>query len=147
MSRRDAVQPDEGAQSLPTRWEDLRHAQERVIARAAQHGYTGASLFAVRLSLEEALANAFKHGNRKDEGKSIHLSWRIAPDRIVLTVRDEGEGFEPTDVPDPTSPEFIERPHGRGVMLIRAYMTDVEFADRGREVRMVYERPEDAPAS
>ena len=93
-------------------------------------------IFAIRLALEEALVNAIKHGNQMDRDKSVRVAYHVSPDRFEVQITDEGPGFDPGDVPDPTSPENIERPCGRGLLLMRHYMTEVAYHDRGRAVRM-----------
>ena len=90
--------------------------------------------FAIKLALEEALSNAVKHGNQGDSSKKVMIRWAITADRVVIIVRDEGPGFEPTQVPDPTSPDRLPVPNGRGIMLMRAYMDEVRYRDHGKEV-------------
>ena len=110
--------------------------QERIVALLEQRGFPMRDVFAVRLALEEALVNAIKHGNGLDPDKSVHVKCQIDQDRVLLEIEDEGPGFHPEDVPDPTLDENIERPSGRGLMLIRSFMTNVEFSSRGNCIRM-----------
>src|SRR5205085_10792467 len=93
-------------------------------------------IFSIRLALEEALVNAIKHGNQLDRAKRVHISYRLLIDRFEIHITDEGPGFDPTDVPDPTAVENLERPCGRGLMLMRHYMTEVAFNERGNSVIM-----------
>jgi serine/threonine-protein kinase RsbW len=90
--------------------------------------------FAVKLALEEALTNAVKHGNQCDCSKEVTVKYAVTPEKAVVIVRDEGPGFLPEEVPDPTAPERLPVPSGRGIMLMRAYMDEVAFRDQGREV-------------
>jgi serine/threonine-protein kinase RsbW len=90
----------------------------------------------VRLALEEALVNAIKHGNGLDPSKSVRVHCDIQTDRVYVEIEDEGPGFAPEDVPDPTLDENIERPSGRGLMLIRSFMNRVDFNDRGNCIRI-----------
>lgn len=113
---------------------------EAVIASMQPHGYTESACFAVRLALDEALANAIRHGNGGDESKHVTIRFAVNSEQIDISICDEGEGFEPDAVPDPTLDENLERPCGRGVMLMRAYMTHVDFNDRGNCVRMIKRR-------
>ena len=103
-------------------------------------GYSPECAFAVRLALEEAVVNAHKHGNRSDRTKHIIVSYDVKPDRLTVRVRDEGPGFDPRLVPDPTSPDRISLPNGRGLMLMRAYLDDVCYNEQGNEVQLVKER-------
>lgn len=91
------------------------------------------------ISLTEAVTNAIRHGNRCDADKKVTVEvWRRKRDlRVVVT--DEGEGFEPKALPDPTSPEFLEREGGRGVFLMRALSDAIEYRADGRCVEMCYE--------
>jgi anti-sigma regulatory factor (Ser/Thr protein kinase) len=91
----------------------------------------------VELALEEALANAIRHGCCGDPTKQLQCCVTV-DDRgeVVIVVRDPGKGFDPTGVPDPLAPENVLKPGGRGVYLINQLMDDVSFADGGREVRM-----------
>jgi serine/threonine-protein kinase RsbW len=93
-------------------------------------------VFCIKLALEEALVNAIKHGNQADRAKHVHITYRISADRFDVQIRDEGPGFNPDDVPDPLDVENLERPCGRGLLLMRHYMTDVVFHKPGNAVSM-----------
>jgi serine/threonine-protein kinase RsbW len=93
-------------------------------------------IFGIKLAVEEALVNAIKHGNQLDRTKTVRVAYQVDADRFDVEISDQGPGFDPGDVPDPTSPENIERPCGRGLLLMRHYMTEVNYHDRGRLVRM-----------
>lgn len=98
--------------------------------------FTETEIFAIKMAVEEALVNAIKHGNQMDPQKSVRISYCVNADRFDVRITDEGPGFDPSDVPDPTAPENLERPCGRGLLLMRYYMTDVSFADRGSTIAM-----------
>lgn len=104
-------------------------------------GFPNAATFAVRLALEEAVSNAFRHGHRGlDQKLPIRVKYAVSPKRVELVVTDQGPGFRPSEVPDPTLEENLERPSGRGLMLMRSYMSRVEYSARGNEVRMEFVR-------
>src|SRR5512146_1254527 len=84
------------------------------------------------------------NGNRRDPAKRVRIEARLRPDRIVVRVTDEGGGFDPATVPDPTLPEYRMRGSGRGIFLIRNLMDAVEFNDRGNSITMVLERGDGA---
>jgi serine/threonine-protein kinase RsbW len=92
--------------------------------------------FAIKMAVEEALVNAIKHGNQMDLDKQVRVAGSLRPDKFHVRITDEGPGFNPEDVPDPTAPENLERPCGRGLLLIRYYMSDVAFQDNGRTIVM-----------
>lgn len=127
--------------SLANEPDAIRRAQEEVLAATQHHAYPEAACFAVRLALEEAVFNAFRHGHRDLPDEPVQLSWSVTHDDITITIEDRGPGFVPEDVPDPTDLDRLEIPHGRGLMLMRAYMTSVEFNSKGNRVSMLYRRP------
>jgi serine/threonine-protein kinase RsbW len=115
---------------------------DAVVAALEALGYPRKDLFAVRLALEEALVNAVKHGNRGDPAKEARLRYHARADFVLLEVEDEGAGFDPTAVPDPLAPENLEQPSGRGLFLIRKYMTWMEHNERGNCVVLCKHRGE-----
>jgi serine/threonine-protein kinase RsbW len=104
-------------------------------------GYGEAASFAIRLALEEALVNGFRHGNKGNPSKHVTVECKIDPQGVELVVIDEGEGFDPGSVPDPTADENIDIPSGRGIMLMRAYMSSVEYLHPGNRLRIFYSNP------
>lgn len=119
---------------------DVEKVQQLVAAGLQERGYDADSMFAVRLCLEEALVNGFRHGNRFQPGLVVRFWATIGDDEATFEVEDEGEGFDPAGVPDPTAEENLEIPSGRGVMLMRAYMSEVEYLGAGNRMRMVFRR-------
>ncbi len=119
--------------------------QERIVSLMEQHEYSMRDIFAMRLSLEEAITNAIKHGNGGDRNKQVKVVADVGDEKMRVEVEDEGEGFAPEDVPDPTAAEFIERPCGRGLMLMRAYLNFVEYSNGGRKLTMERERNSELP--
>ena len=79
------------------------------------------------MALREALANAIKHGNRQDVSKRIHLEMDVVGENLQITIRDEGEGFEPSQVDDPLAPENRLKTSGRGIFYMKTFMDDVRF--------------------
>lgn len=122
--------------------ESIEGLQHEVGAALIEHGYSEAASFAIRLALEEALVNGFRHGNKGSPDKQVTVDCTIDKRGLTLEVTDEGEGFDPASVPDPTAEENIEIPSGRGIMLMRAYMTSVEFLPPGNRLRIVYANPD-----
>ncbi len=126
---------------LPNDQAAITRAQDDLIAALEREGYPKASLFAVRLAVHEAVTNAFVHGHKSLPSAPVHLEYTVAHDHAEITVRDQGPGFNPADIPDPTLDENLERGCGRGLLLIRAYMTVAEYNTTGNALRMVYKRP------
>jgi len=122
---------------------DLRETcvpKRAIVAELERLSFDEEATFAIKLALEEALTNAVKHGNRNDATKTVTVRYAITADKAVVIVRDEGVGFLPENVPDCTSPDRLRVPNGRGIMLMRAYMDEVCYRDRGREVYFVKSR-------
>lgn len=101
-----------------------------------QNDWIEHDLFGVHLAVEEALMNAIKHGNQFDAHKQVHVSCRVAHNLLRVEIADEGQGFDPARIPDPTDPDNLETPSGRGVLLMRSFMTRVQYNDVGNRVIM-----------
>jgi serine/threonine-protein kinase RsbW len=112
----------------------------RILSEMAQAGFGERDRFGVRLALEEAIVNAIKHGNRGDPAKWVQVSYAISASEIVTEVEDQGPGFNPCQIPNPLAPENLERPGGRGVFLMRHYMTFVQYNERGNRVLLAKKR-------
>lgn len=135
---------DDAALTSLTVPNDLRYIkgpEARIMAELKRCGYDEDTIFAIKLAFEEAVTNAVKHGNCNDHTKKVHLRYYVDPDRVVFMVRDEGCGFRPDQVPDPTADENLERPCGRGLMLMHSYMTKVHYSPAGNEVWLLKEKP------
>lgn len=127
--------------------EAAREAQQHILTAIESQSYDPSSCFAIRLALEEALSNAVKHGNQGDASKAVTVHYRIDDEAVEIIIRDEGPGFDPESVPDPTLSENLEIPSGRGIMLMRSYMTEVDFPPPGNQVRMRLVKPAPKAAS
>jgi serine/threonine-protein kinase RsbW len=121
---------------IPSDLAEARRVQGIVEEALHAAGFSEHDIFAVKLALEEALVNAIKHGNQMDPDKRVSIIYRVTADRFEIRITDEGEGFNPDDVPDPTDPRNIERPCGRGLLLMRGFMTLVEYHGKGNCVSM-----------
>jgi len=113
---------------------------DKIVRAMAEHRYPEKDVFAVRLAIEEALVNAIRHGNRDDLTKGVGVSFLVGPERVLIEVQDEGDGFKLKDVSDPLAEENLERPSGRGLHLMRTYMTWVRFNSRGNCVTLCKSR-------
>ncbi|MEX0775059.1 MAG: ATP-binding protein [Phycisphaeraceae bacterium] len=134
------AQPQPQKMVIPSKPSQAPAVTEAILAQVQAQGYSEHARFAVRLALDEALSNAIRHGNCGDESKRITITYQVTAEECRITICDEGCGFHPECLPDPTKPEFIERPCGRGVMLMRAYMTEVTFNPQGNCVTMLKRR-------
>jgi serine/threonine-protein kinase RsbW len=93
----------------------------------------------ILISLTEAVNNAIIHGNHSDECKCVHIEIHEQPQSLTVVVRDEGEGFNPDHVVDPTLPENIAKTGGRGIFLIKQLCDQVRYGSNGREVKMSFD--------
>ena len=122
---------------------ELKHCREfvgDVIGQLQNLRWPEGDVFGIRMALEEAIVNAIKHGNQHDPVKSVHIECKMSDKHFRIDIRDEGVGFDPDHVPDCTALENLDKPSGRGVMLIRHYMTNVEYCDKGTRVVMEKDR-------
>ena len=110
---------------------------DALLVELQDKGYSEVTVFAVRLAIEEALNNAIRHGNAMDPNKTAELVYEVTDEQVDIRISDEGPGFDFQGVPDPTLDENLDKPTGRGLMLIRAYMDTVEFNEKGNELHMV----------
>ncbi len=115
---------------------------DKILAQAESKSFGTSALFAVRLAIEEAITNAFEHGHEGlDQSLTVHIEYAVSEKDIQVAVEDQGPGFSPASLPDPTLQENLSKPSGRGVMLMRAYMTEVDFNKSGNRVKLRYIRP------
>jgi serine/threonine-protein kinase RsbW len=122
--------------TIPSDPAEARRIQDEIEQHLQDRYFNEHDVFSVKLALEEALVNAIKHGNQMDRTKKVRIAYQVYADRFEILISDEGTGFDPGDVPDPTAFENLERPCGRGLMLMRHYMTEVAFNERGNCVTM-----------
>jgi serine/threonine-protein kinase RsbW len=126
--------------TLPSRIESVEEAAGSIVDILKRSGVSDDVLFGIDMAVREAVTNAVLHGNKLDENKFIHVTTITSPDRFEISIDDEGEGFNPTEVPDPTDSENILKTSGRGIFFMRTFMNDVEWSIRpegGTTVRMI----------
>ena len=127
-------------------WDSLSSAEDAlpvldiVEAEMVAAGYPEGDRFGLRLALEEALVNAIRHGNQGERARRVSVRFEVGPDRVLAEVEDEGEGFDPSQVPDPLAPENLERSSGRGLLLMRHYTTWLRFNRLGNCVALCKDR-------
>jgi len=104
---------------------------EDVLGLLNKNNWQEQDVFGVHLALEEAVVNAIKHGNQNEASRRVRIAYKLSPRVLRIEIEDEGTGFCPADVPDPTADENLEKPCGRGIMLMRNFMNRVDFNDQG----------------
>ncbi|QEG35253.1 ATP-binding protein [Bythopirellula goksoeyrii] len=105
---------------------------QEVLSVLEEFGWSKEILFGVHMALEESISNAVRHGNKHDPDKSVHVEGELSENRFYARICDEGSGYDPTEVPDCCDVENLEIPGGRGLALIKAYMTRVEHCENGK---------------
>jgi serine/threonine-protein kinase RsbW len=92
----------------------------------------------IMVAVTEAVNNAIRHGNKFDKDKNVYLSLVVNSNQLKFEIEDEGVGFDYTNLDDPTAPENLENPGGRGIFLIRHLADEVEFSNDGRRVELTF---------
>ena len=110
---------------------------KEILAKLEEHNFDKDDTFAVHLTLEEAFLNAVKHGNKMDPIKKVKIDYSVTPEKVEITITDEGKGFEPESVNDPRFGEGLYEPGGRGLLLMNSYMDIVKYSEHGNSVYMV----------
>ena len=113
----------------------LRIIQD-LLEQLQNRGWSQHDVFGVHLATEEALVNAVKHGNQYDPEKTVRIQCNVSPESIRIEITDQGDGFTPESIPDPTLEENLERPCGRGVLLIHKFMDEVSYNSKGNHLTM-----------
>jgi len=90
-------------------------------------GFGTDSQYWIGLSVREAVTNAIQHGNKEDFNKTVFLAFKMMEDRLIITVRDQGEGVTEAQIPDPLDPDNLLKPGGRGIFFVRSFMDNVSF--------------------
>lgn len=134
---------------LPSQLESIEHVVDRLVEHCRRAGFDEERIrLNFRVGVAEAIANAMLYGNRTDPGKRVRVEARFAPESVIVRISDEGGGFDPAALPDPTLPTNRTLERGRGVFLIRKLMDRVEFNEEGNSITMeLRAAAEQAPAT
>jgi serine/threonine-protein kinase RsbW len=116
---------------------------DQILSQLERNDFSQDDIFAVHLALEEAFANAIRHGNKMDPTKKIRIAYSVGTDKVEISLTDQGKGFKPEAVPDPRVGSNLYKPEGRGLFLIGSYMDVAKFNEKGNCLYMVRykERP------
>lgn len=136
----DRVQEHTVEKVLESTLESVDSAEQTVLSEAEALGFDEDDLHRVGIALRECMVNAVVHGNRYNSRKKVHLKVTRTVESLTVVIGDEGDGFDPTAVPDPLAGENLLRGSGRGVMLMQAFMDEFQISKRspqGTEVKMV----------
>jgi serine/threonine-protein kinase RsbW len=122
--------------SLPSSLDSYYGFIQSILEQLEELGWKHRDLFAIQMALEESISNAIRHGNKEDPAKQVAIACELSSVRFWIRVCDEGAGFDPKAVPDCCDPDRLEVPGGRGLALMQAYMSHMEYNDRGNCLTM-----------
>lgn len=122
--------------TLPTRLKGITDFLAQAVDAISPLPFSQEEVFKIKLALEEALSNAIRHGNKLNPDLSVRVSLMADEEKLVMEVRDEGDGFDAARVPDPTFGPNKEKPSGRGIFLMRSLMDTAEYEEGGCVIRM-----------
>jgi len=125
---------------LPSRTESVNQAAAAAGEVAKRFELDEEAAYGIDMALREAVTNALVHGNKRDESKTITVIFTSSPGALEIEVSDQGNGFDPGSVPDPTVGENVLKTSGRGIFFMRTFMDDVSWsrtAEGGTIVRLV----------
>jgi serine/threonine-protein kinase RsbW len=129
--------------SLPSRIETVAEAAAVVAEFVTRSGVSEDAAFGIDMAVREAVTNAVVHGNGQDEDKIVGIILKSSPEAVEISVHDQGPGFNPNEVPDPTAEENILKTSGRGIFFMRSFMDEVDWflpPEGGTTVRMLKRR-------
>ena len=113
---------------IASRFDMLEMVQTVLGHVAGMAGFDEDASHYVSVAVRESLVNAIRHGNRMDESKRVLVDFGLHPERLEIGVMDQGEGFDPDSLPDPTAEENILKTSGRGIFFMRSFMDEVRYA-------------------
>lgn len=116
-----------------------------LIAALQEHQWGEEDQFGIRMAIEESVMNAIRHGNKCDAAKPVHIVMRFSESKFYAKVTDQGGGFDPDCIADPTCEDNVAKPCGRGVMLMKNFVDSVKYNDAGNEVEMMKEKTGSLP--
>lgn len=120
--------------------ENICPVQSKIMDIAEALGFDEDAQYCLRLALDESMANAIVHGNRMDETKDVQVTVIPFPDKIEISVSDEGCGFNCDQLPDPRNEDNLQKPNGRGIFLIREFSSEVSFNEKGNQITFAIHR-------
>jgi serine/threonine-protein kinase RsbW len=140
MAWRSSGEMEKFQTTLESMLPSVDKAEELVMREAAKAGFDDDDQHQIGMAVRECVVNAVVHGNRYNKNKKVHLEIERSGTGLTVIVGDEGEGFDLNSLPDPLAPENLLRQSGRGLLLIRAFMDEVDLHPRpagGTEVRLI----------
>lgn len=126
---------------LKTDFDELEHLDEIVTSLSVEAGMDEEKSAGLMLCVSEAVTNGMLHGNKMDGSKTVHLTAKAVKGEVVVTVQDQGAGFNPDAIPDPLDEANLLKPSGRGVFLMKTYCDEVTYDRNGTRVTLIMRAP------
>jgi len=126
---------------IPSLSENIRIIESFIDNAKEQYNFTDDIYGNIMIAVTESVNNAIVHGNQSDKSKNVHLSLNLEDNQVKFIIEDEGSGFDYHNLPDPTSPENLEKPGGRGIFLMKNLCDEVSFTDNGKKVELSFYLP------
>jgi len=124
--------------TIPSKLEELTHIEKMSTELAEKLGLNSDRKNNLSIAITEAVGNAISHGNGKDPAKKVHIQIDISAEKLIISVTDEGKGFDPENISDPLAPENMLKESGRGIFILKQLMDDVYFSfDKGTTLTFV----------
>ncbi|SMO32594.1 ATP-binding protein [Gracilimonas mengyeensis] len=128
---------------LSSSYEEVEKVEGLLSALQDKLGFDDAFYARLMLTVSEAATNGIVHGNKLDASKSVEIAAFTNDGALVVETQDEGEGFNPEDIPDPRADENLYKPSGRGVFLMEEYADEVKYSDGGSKLTLIFNLPSD----
>ena len=131
--------PERRSFTLDSTLETVDNAEQAANQVATEMGFTEEEILQIAMAVREAAVNAVLHGNAYDPAKKVSLDFQRSGDELIITIRDQGKGLDPSKIPDPLAPENLLKTSGRGIFLIRSFMDDVQIkpSTTGTEIKLI----------
>jgi serine/threonine-protein kinase RsbW len=124
--------------NIPSKIENLRIVEKAIDELSAEYNLNSELYGNILIAAIEAANNGILHGNKLDENKNINVTFSVTKENLIITVKDQGQGFDYMHIPDPTSPENIEKINGRGVFLMEKLSDKINFFENGSKVELIF---------
>ena len=123
---------------IPSLSENIRIVESFIDNAREKYDFNDDIYGNIMIAVTESVNNAIVHGNKSNKNKNVKLSLQLDENQVHFTVEDEGPGFKYEDLPDPTAPENLEKPSGRGIFLMKNLCDEVKFHDDGKKVELSF---------
>lgn len=125
---------------IPSEPDNCAAIIELLLSNLERAEWQNKDVFGIHMAMEEAVMNAIRHGNQCSPDKDVHVIIKLSENEFYAQITDQGCGFDPDELPDPTDDDNLEKTCGRGVMLIRNFVDEVKYNEKGNSVELFKNR-------